>query len=198
MLLSHALESIPVILGSQSPRRRELLAALDIKFEVQIREIAESFPVNILSKEAAEYIALEKIKAFDEREFYDHVIITADTVVVDRQGKVLGKPNDIEEARIVLANLSGDAHTVYTGVAIKYRGQLVSFTSRTIVQFRYLETEEIDYYLEKYRPYDKAGSYGIQEWIGRIGVASIEGSFENVVGLPTSRLYEELKKLLIK
>lgn len=198
MLLADVMQSIPVILGSQSPRRRELLASLDLKFEVLVREIEEVVPSHIESRDAAEYIALEKIGAFSDSEFYDHVVITADTVVVDNADRVLGKPKDAAEARKVLMTLSGGSHLVYTGVAIAYRGEVKSFTSVTVVRFRSLEVAEIDYYLDKYKPYDKAGSYGIQEWIGRIGVDSIEGAFENVVGLPTSHLYSELKQMLIK
>lgn len=197
MLLSEAVAKIPVILGSQSPRRKELLASLDLEFQVVVREIDESVPTEISSANAAEYIALQKIEAFSDTEFFEHLIITADTVVVDHTDRVLGKPRDVEEARAVLSTLSGSAHRVYTGVAIRYRGQVCSFTSKTVVCFRCLDPIEIDYYLNKYQPYDKAGSYGIQEWIGRIGVESIEGSFENVVGLPTSRLYEELKRIIM-
>lgn len=198
MLLAEVMQSIPMVLGSQSPRRRELLASLDLSFEVLVREIEEVVPPHIASRDAAEYIAVEKMKAFSEPAFYNHVVITADTVVVDRTDGVLGKPKDEAEAREVLRALSGGAHTVYTGVAIAYRDEVRSFTCTTVVHFRSLEVAEIDYYLDKYKPYDKAGSYGIQEWIGRIGVDSIEGSFENVVGLPTSHLYRELKQMLIK
>lgn len=197
MLLTEAIAGVPIILGSQSPRRKELLGSLDLKFEVLVREIDEIVPAHIIPKDAAEYIALEKIKAFGEDEFYEQLVITADTVVVDGQDNVLGKPRDAAEARAVLSALSGGAHRVYTGVAIAYRGKVKSFTSMTLVNFRSLDVVEIDYYLAKYKPYDKAGSYGIQEWIGRIGVDRIEGSFENVVGLPTARLYEELKKMFI-
>lgn len=198
MLLSEILKGTRIILGSQSPRRKELLASLDLDFEVLVREIDEYVPASVSSENAAEYIALEKIKAFPVGEFGEDVVITADTVVVDRQDCVLGKPKNIEEARTVLTNLSGAIHWVYTGVAIAYEGRISSFTARTVVHFKALDLEEINYYLDKYQPYDKAGAYGIQEWIGRIGVDAIEGSFENVVGLPTSRLYEELKNMLIK
>lgn len=198
MLLTEAIAGVPIVLGSQSPRRKELLGSLDLNFEVLVREIEENVPAHVASKDAAEYIALEKIKAFSEEEFYEQLVITADTVVVDGQNRVLGKPRDAAEARAVLATLSGGAHHVYTGVAIAYRGQIKSFTSETVVHFRPLDSVEINYYVEQYKPYDKAGSYGIQEWIGRIGVDTIEGSFENVVGLPTSRLYSELKKMFVK
>ncbi len=197
MLFLEAIAETPIILGSQSPRRKELLSSLDLEFEVIVREIDESIPAGVSPQDAAEYIAVEKIKAFAEPDFFDHIVITADTVVVDGADVVLGKPKGVEEARVVLAGLSGGAHHVYTGVAIAYRGAVKSFTSETVVRFRTLDSEEIEYYLNKYKPYDKAGSYGIQEWIGRMGVDTIEGSFENVVGLPTSRLYEELKRIVM-
>lgn len=197
MLFLDAIAEIPIILGSQSPRRKELLSSLDLDFEVVVREIDESIPIGLLAEDAAEYIAMEKVKAFAEPSFLEHIVITADTVVVDGEGTALGKPKDVDEARMVLSGLSGKSHCVYTGVALAYRGEIKSFTSETIVRFRTLDREEIEYYLDKYKPYDKAGSYGIQEWIGRIGVDAIEGSFENVVGLPTSRLYEELKRIVL-
>ncbi|MDR2284731.1 MAG: Maf family protein [Sphingobacterium sp.] len=197
MLFLEAIAETPIILGSQSPRRKELLSSLDLEFEVIVREIDESIPAGVSPQDAAEYVAVEKIKAFAEPDFFDHIVITADTVVVDGADAVLGKPKGVEEARAVLAGLSGRAHHVYTGVAIAYRGAVKSFTSETVVRFRTLDSEEIEYYLDKYKPYDKAGSYGIQEWIGRMGVDTIEGSFENVVGLPTSRLYEELKRIVM-
>lgn len=197
MLLTEKLAGVSIVLGSQSPRRKELLGSMDLSFDVLVREIEEIVPVHIAPKDAAEYIALEKLDAFKEDQFYEQLVITADTVVVDGEGHVLGKPKDVSEAKAVLSGLSASEHHVYTGVAIAYRGQVKSFTSTTMVRFRALDAVEIDYYLEKYKPYDKAGSYGIQEWIGRVGVDSIEGSFENVVGLPTSRLYEELKRMFI-
>ncbi|MBL1411321.1 Maf family protein [Sphingobacterium faecale] len=197
MFFLKVIAKIPIVLGSQSPRRKELLTSLDLDFEVIIREIDESIPTEVLPQDAAEYVAVEKIKAFAEPGFFEHIVITADTVVVDGVGAVLGKPKNVDEARAVLSGLSGSVHHVYTGVAIAYRGQVKSFTSDTVVCFRTLDGEEIEYYLDKYKPYDKAGSYGIQEWIGRIGVEAIEGSFENVVGLPTSRLYEELKRIVL-
>lgn len=195
-MLLHVIDSIPIILGSQSPRRKQLLESLDLRFEVLVREVEELIPTDISAAEAAEYIALKKILAFDEARFYESIVITADTVVVDIHENVLGKPKDVDEAVSVLSRLSGDSHVVYTGVAIAYRGIRKSFTAKTIVHFHRLTTDEINYYVHKYRPYDKAGSYGIQEWIGRVGVDHIEGSFENVMGLPTSRLYAALKEII--
>lgn len=191
------LKNIPIILGSQSPRRKELLASMDIDFEVIVKSIDESVDNDILPKDVAAQIALKKIDAFDSAEYADHLIITADTIVVNEEdGQVLGKPIDAQEVIDTLARLSGKSHWVYTGVGIKYKGNVRSFTCGTKVCFSVLEESEIRYYLDKYAPYDKAGSYGIQEWIGRIGVEHIEGSFENVMGLPTNKLYQVLKDLI--
>lgn len=194
MLLSK-IKNIPIILGSQSPRRNELLKALDLEFEVVVKSIDETIPEEILAEDAAEYIALKKLEAFKTDEFDNKLIITADTVVVDHLGRALGKPIDEEEAKSILKDLSGNIHTIFTGVGIQLSDKVWSFTCKTDVRFNLLSESEIEYYVEKYKPYDKAGSYGIQEWIGRIGVEGINGSYENVMGLPTSRLYQELYKI---
>lgn len=196
-MLHNKLKNIPIILASQSPRRKELLASLDIDFSVHVRNIDEHIPQEIKAEDAAEYICLKKLEAFDALEYIDHVLITADTVVVDPDGYALGKPSSALEARQVIQSLSGKIHQVYTGVALRYKGQIRSFTGKTEVCFTNLSVDEIEYYIEKYKPYDKAGSYGIQEWIGRIGIDYIHGTFENVMGLPTQQLYRELK-LIIK
>lgn len=191
------LKNISIILGSQSPRRKELLASMDINFEVIVKNIDESLDDNLRPEEVAEHIALKKLKAFDDSTYAEHLIITADTVVVnDADSEVLGKPKDEQEIIDTLKRLSGKSHWVYTGVGIKYQGLVESFTCGTRVCFSNLDITEIKYYLDKYHPYDKAGSYGIQEWIGRIGVDYIEGSFENVMGLPTQKLYQVLKQLI--
>ncbi|MFZ4863844.1 Maf family protein [Sphingobacterium sp. Mn56C] len=189
------LQNIPIILGSQSPRRKELLASLDLKFEVVHPNVEETISAEVPIASVAEEIAKKKLTAFSDTSYQDRVVITADTVVVDQAGNVLGKPKDFEEAFAVLKGLSGKEHVVYTGVAIAYQGNTISFSNKTLVKFATLDDLEIRYYLDRYKPYDKAGSYGIQEWIGRIGIDYIEGSFENVVGLPTSALYQALKKM---
>lgn len=194
-MILEKLKVIPIILGSQSPRRSDLLRSLDLDFQVIVKSIDESLPTSIDSKDAAVYIALKKLEAFRTSEFLNQIIITADTVVIDQQNRVLGKPVDSDEAKLILNNLSGNKHVVYTGVAILFNGKNWSFTCETEVQFATLSSDEIDYYVDNYKPYDKAGSYGIQEWVGRIGVESISGSYENVMGLPTSRLYKELKEI---
>ena len=195
-MLLNIIKDIKVILGSQSPRRKELLASLDINFDVVIKSIDESIPSSVPPAQAAEYIALQKLDVFKDNVTEDTLVITADTVVVDDHGITLGKPASPEEAVEVLQSLSGQTHTVYTGVALYYKGQSQSFTEETRVHFAELHTDEIDYYVQKYKPFDKAGAYGIQEWIGRIAVKSIEGSYENVMGLPTVRLYQVLKELI--
>ena len=192
-MLLNIIKDIKVILGSQSPRRKELLASLDINFDVVIKSIDESIPSSVPPAQAAEYIALQKLDVFKDNVTEDTLVITADTVVVDDNGIILGKPASPEEAVEVLQSLSGQTHTVYTGVALYYKGQSQSFTEETRVHFAELHTDEIYYYVQKYKPFDKAGAYGIQEWIGRVGINKIIGSYENVIGLPTARLQQELK-----
>lgn len=194
-MLLRKIKKLPIVLGSQSPRRNDLLKSLDIDFQVIVKSIDESISDDVSPEDAAECIALKKLKAFESPEFENHLIITADTVVVDLAGRVLGKPASAEEAKGILKDLSGDVHYVYTGVGILFNGVVKSFTCKTEVVFNPLATEEIDYYIDTYKPFDKAGSYGIQEWIGRTAIERINGSYENVMGLPTSRLYQELKKI---
>ena len=194
-MLMNRLNSVKVILGSQSPRRKELLASLDIEFDVVVKSVDETIPSSVKSSEAAGYVALQKLKAFDPIDYSDSLIITADTVVVDDENNVLGKPSTAEEAKRVITSLSGKSHNVYTGVALAYKNKQIHFTDETIVYFEKLSTAEIQYYVEKYKPYDKAGAYGIQEWIGRIAVSRIEGSYENVMGLPTVRVYQAIKEI---
>src|SRR5690606_14324613 len=167
-----------------------------IDFEVIIKSVDESIPDNLISSEAAEYVALKKLQAFNGLAFNNALVITADTVVVDDENNVLGKPSSAEEAIRVLKSLSGKSHQVFTGVAIRYGEQIQSFTEVTRVYFSTLNSDEIQYYVEKYKPYDKAGAYGIQEWIGRVAVSRIEGSYENVMGLPTVKLYKTIKEMI--
>lgn len=183
-----------LILASNSPRRRELLKGLDLDFEVRVkRGVGESFPTNIPAERVAEYISKEKAAAYDIAD--DEVLLTADTVVI-LEGEIMGKPENADDARAMLRRLSGHTHHVVTGVSIKSTDGSVSFSDVTAVTFRQLTDEEIDYYIERYKPLDKAGAYGVQEWIGYIGVTHIDGSFYNVMGLPVERVYEELRKFL--
>ena len=195
-MLLDKLKNIPIILGSQSPRRKELLASMDIDFAVEVKPVDEKINLDLSPDDIAKNIALTKLAAFDGEKYTTKLIITSDTIVVSPTGISLGKPNDEKEAFQMIASLCGKQHLVITGVALRYQGQDISFAETTKVKFSDLTTDEIRYYVDIYKPYDKAGAYGIQEWIGRIGIDRLEGSFENVMGLPTQRLYRELKKLL--
>ena len=182
-----------IILASNSPRRRELLAGLDIPFEVRVIDgIDESYPASLPTHEIAGYIAQQKAHAYLATMADDELVITADTIVV-LDGKVMGKPQDEQEARRMLSELSGRTHHVITGVTLTTKERSVNFSVETSVSFRELTQEEISYYVEHYHPMDKAGSYGIQEWIGYVGVTAIEGSYFNVMGLPVQRIYEALQ-----
>ena len=181
-----------IILSSNSPRRRELLAGLGVDFEVKvIKGVDESYPATLPSEDVAEYIAREKAAAYEVAA--DELVITADTVVVVGDD-ILGKPHDAAEARKMLREISGCTHRVVTGVCMKTLKETHSFSVVTGVTFKMLSDEEIDYYVERYKPFDKAGAYGIQEWIGYIGVTGLEGSYYNVMGFPVQRVYEELTK----
>ncbi|MEY8488392.1 Maf-like protein [Parabacteroides sp. ASD2025] len=183
-----------IVLGSNSPRRRELLAGLDIDFEVQvIPGIDESFPDTLPAFDVPVYIARKKAEAYIPSMPADELLITADTIVWTF-GEILGKPKDREDAIAMLRKLSGRVHEVITGVCITTKEKTISFSASSAVSFARLDEEEIVYYVDKYRPFDKAGSYGIQEWIGYVAVEAINGSFYNVMGLPVRLLYQELKK----
>lgn len=181
-----------IVLASNSPRRRELLSGLGISYEVRVLpDVEESYPAALPVGEIAEYIAREKAEAYKSVMTDDELLITADTVVVCK-GEVMGKPVDEADARRMLHKLSGCTHQVTTGVCLTTIGAHRSFSVTTNVSFKNLSDEEIDYYVANYRPMDKAGAYGIQEWIGYIGVTGLEGSYFNVMGLPVQRIYKEL------
>ena len=189
------LKKYKVVLASNSPRRKELLSGLGIDYEVKtLPDIDESFPEGLTEVETATYIARAKADVYRNIMQSDELIITADTIVW-LDGEVMGKPVDGEDARRMLRALSGKTHQVITGVCLTTVGVQKSFATVTDVTFCSLSEEEIAHYVENYRPMDKAGSYGIQEWIGFVGVESISGSYFNVMGLPIQRLYTELKKL---
>jgi len=182
-----------IILASKSPRRKELLAGLNLPFEVIVHEVDEIFPEVLPMEEIPVYLAKLKAEPFINELKSDTLVITADTIVwID--GAVLGKPNDYQHAADMLRQLSGKKHVVVTGVCLTTKEKQVAFSASTDVWFKDLSDVEIDYYLKNYQPYDKAGSYGVQEWIGYIAIERIEGSYFNVMGLPVQRLYEELKK----
>jgi septum formation protein len=181
-----------LILGSQSPRRKELLASLNLDFDVFAKEVDETYPNGLSNKEIAEYLA--NLKSIVFKPLSNEIIITADTIVcVDNE--ILGKPSTKTEASQMLKKLSARAHEVITGVSIKSMNNEYTFSDTTSVHFGKLTYDEIDYYIDTYKPYDKAGSYGIQEWIGQIGITKIEGSYFNVMGLPVHRVYAELLKI---
>ncbi len=188
------LSKYEVLLASNSPRRRELLGDLGVKFSTfVIPGIDESYPANLPVMEVAAYISRVKADAYAKTISASQLIITADTVVVC-DGAVLGKPEDKADAVAMLKRLSGKVHYVVTGVTITTATRKETFSAVSEVEFAELEDDEIEYYVETYLPLDKAGAYGIQEWIGCMGVRRISGSFYNVMGLPLQRLYTELKK----
>lgn len=183
-----------IVLFSKSPRRQELLKLMGYSFRVQTKDVDESFPASLAPQEVAEYIAKNKAQAFDDELKPHELLITADTVVAIGS-EILGKPSDAADAYRMLKTLSGTTHQVYTGVCLLHQHQLISFTDTTDVEIKELSDEEINYYIEHYKPYDKAGAYGIQEWFGLIAVKSIKGSYTNVMGLPTEKLYSHLSEL---
>lgn len=187
-------EGYKVILASNSPRRKELLGGLGIDFEVRtLSDIDESYPDTLKGEDIPMFISKKKAEAYKQGMADDDMIITADTIVYDN-GHVLGKPKDRAEAIQMLRELSGHSHEVITGVSIVTKEKTVQFASTSKVTFATLSNEEITYYVDHYIPFDKAGAYGIQEWIGYVAVTRIEGSYFNVMGLPIQRLYTELKQ----
>ena len=184
-----------IVLASGSPRRKELLSGLGVEYEIRLLpDIDESYDENLRGEDIPIAISRKKSDAYRSTMASDELVITADTIVY-LDGKVLGKPHDEEEARQMLRTLSGRTHEVITGVTLLTTEFQRSVACTTRVTFAQLTEEEIGFYVSHYRPMDKAGSYGVQEWIGYIGVTSIEGSFYNVMGLPIQRLYTELKKI---
>lgn len=181
---------IPVILASKSPRRQELLASMNIQFSLLLKEVDENYPAHLQPAEVAMYISEKKAKAYAD-ESVSSIVITADTIVAFNQ-EILGKPRDTDHAREILGKLSGNKHEVYTGVSVYYNKKLHTFFDKTEVFFRGLSTEQIEFYIEHYNPFDKAGAYGVQDWIGMIAVEKIVGSYTNVMGLPTEKLYRTL------
>ena len=214
------IKCMKILLGSQSPRRRELLAGLDVDFRVVTIDADEHYPEELTGGDIPYFISRAKAEAYGEPLAEDEILLTADTIVWVPDGSImgaawrphlheddnrrrdarvpsgvmLGKPRDEEEARGMLRLLSGRMHEVYTGVTLKTREGMQTIADKTEVWFRALTEEEIDYYVEKYKPLDKAGAYGVQEWIGYVGVTKIVGSYFNVMGLPVERVWEEIKR----
>jgi len=182
-----------IILASKSPRRQHMLKDLGLDFEVRVKETEETYPSNLNVDQIPIYLAELKANAFKSEINDNDLIITADTIVAI-DGEVLGKPNNRQHAEEMLYKLSGKCHDVISGVCIYSKSKTVSFNSTTKVYFKEFTQEEVNYYIDTYKPFDKAGAYGIQEWIGYIGVERIEGSYFNVVGLPIQQLYKELSE----
>lgn len=182
-----------ILLASKSPRRKELLEQLQLPFEVIAVDVDEVYPDVLESSEVPEYLSRLKCDALINTLRDDELVITADTVVI-LDGKIYGKPENKEDAKRMLRELSGKTHQVVTGVCVATKRKQISFRSVTDVEFALISDDDIEYYVDKFNPVDKAGAYGIQEWIGCVAVKSLNGSFYNVMGLPVHRLYEELKK----
>lgn len=182
-----------IILGSQSPRRKELLQGMDIPFSVRVIETDETYPQSLNAHDVAEFLAVEKGKAHLSQLNENELVITSDTVVIC-ENEILGKPKDRPQAIAMLQKLSGKSHAVVTGVCLTTKQKTVSFSDTTTVHFKTLSEEQINYYINTYKPFDKAGGYGIQEWIGYVGISAIEGSYFNVMGLPVARLFDVLEE----
>ncbi len=182
-----------IVLASKSPRRQELLKGIGVDFTILTKEVDESYSSRLPLIDVAPFLSLKKAKAFEDAELpVDYLVITADTVVIV-ENEILGKPKDRDDAVRMLNLLSGKAHKVVTGVTVHTKDKTKTFSVTSKVEFEQLEPHEIDYYIDELKPYDKAGAYGVQEWIGYIGVCNVEGSYYNVMGLPTQKLYKVLK-----
>ena len=196
MLLQDRLKNHRLILASASPRRRELLAACDIDFTLAEKfECDERYPADLEADKVAEFLSQLKSNAYPHTLKEGDILLTADTVVI-AGGEILGKPKDNADAERMLKILSGATHKVVTGVTLRTPLRTISFSAESFVTFRVLENEEIAYYIEKYRPLDKAGAYGIQEWIGYTAIEGLQGSFYNVMGLPVQKVCTALKELV--
>ena len=190
-MLNDKLKHYNIILASGSPRRQQFLKELDIDFEIRLKDVEEIYPDHLKAEEVTDFLAELKAAALTDTLSDNDILITSDTIVWHKN-KALGKPTDKEDAFEMLKSLSGNTHDVITSVCIKNSSKSVTFNETTKVTFNTLKDEEISYYLENYRPYDKAGAYGIQEWIGLVAIAKIEGSYVNVVGLPVDKVYQHL------
>ena len=185
-----------IILASQSPRRKQLLEWAEIPFEILVKETDESYPENLSIEETAIHIARNKALVIKRSNNISIPILAADTMVV-LQNEIIGKPKDREDAVKILSRLSGKQHRVITGVVILYNEKELAFAETTEVEFHELSVAQIEFYVDKYKPYDKAGAYAIQEWIGVVGIKSVKGDFYNVMGLPVSRVVQTLQGLKV-
>jgi septum formation protein len=196
-MITDKLEKFRIILASRSPRRQQLLTELGLQFVVVVREYDEVYPDDLKGEEIAEYISHQKASSFKNEIQGNEIVIAADTIVWCNN-KVLGKPSDREDAARIIREISGNTHEVITGVSFLSAFGSLTFSESTRVTFEVLSEEEIYFYIDNYKPYDKAGAYGIQEWIGIAACSHIDGSYFNVVGLPVQRLYAELNKFIVK
>lgn len=190
-MLNKKFKNHNIILASGSPRRQQFLKELDIDFEIRLKDIEEIYPDDLQASEITNFLAKLKASAFEEDLKENDILITSDTIVW-LDNKALGKPKDYDDAFEMITEMSGKTHKVITSVCIKTTQKEIVFYDETLVTFTKLSSDEITYYLNNYKPFDKAGSYGIQEWIGLVAIEKIEGSYANVVGLPTHKLYQEL------
>ncbi len=193
-MINKRLQDFKIILASQSSRRQYLLKELGLDFEIISTDVQEDYPDSLTPEEIATFLADKKADSFEVSRMDEKMIIIAADTIVSLDGDILGKPGNYDEALVMLKKLSGKRHDVITGVCIKSRDKKKLFHVTSQVYFKELCDEEIDYYINNFRPYDKAGGYGIQEWIGYIGISKLEGSFFNVMGLPVKEVYEELLK----
>jgi septum formation protein len=196
-MIADQFKNYRVILASRSPRRQQLLRELGLKFDVVIKEYEEIYPENLSGEEIARFVAHEKAASFKDNISDNEIVIAADTIVWCNN-KVLGKPLDHDDATRILKKISGNTHEVITGVSLRSQTKELTFSESAKVTFETMTEEEISYYIDEYKPYDKAGAYGIQEWIGIIACSHIDGSYFNVVGLPVQRLYKELQRFILK
>lgn len=188
------LKKYNIVLASKSPRRQELLKGIGVVFSILTKEVDESFPSRLPLIDVAPFLSLKKAKAFENAELPEnYMVITADTVVIV-ENEILGKPKDRDDAVRMMNLLSGKVHKVVTGVTVHTKEKTKTFSVTSKVTFETLDNQEVDYYIDNFKPYDKAGAYGVQEWIGYIGVSNVEGSYYNVMGLPTQKLYKVLKE----
>lgn len=189
------LKKYNVILASKSPRRQELLKGIGVDFTILTKDVDESYPSRLPLVDVAPFLSLKKAKVFENQELPEnYMVITADTVVI-AENEILGKPKDRDDAVRMMKLLSGKTHRVVTGVTVHTKDVSKTFSVTSKVTFDELDNQEIDFYIDNYKPYDKAGAYGIQEWIGYIGVCGVEGSYFNVMGLPTHKLYKVLTQM---
>lgn len=187
------LKNYNIVLASKSPRRQELLKGIGVDFSILTKEVDESYPSRLPLIDVAPFLSLKKAKAFEDTELPDnYMVITADTVVIV-ENEILGKPKDKDDAIRMINQLSGKVHKVVTGVTVHTKEKTKTFSVTSKVTFEKLDNQEVEYYVDNFKPFDKAGAYGVQEWIGYIGVSNVEGSYYNVMGLPTQKLYKVLK-----